>query len=177
MTGIVRYWGHEHDYRNNLTCIHRGGVFPRQFPCNRKELESLRDGPFSGFRASSEAVLEKAGDKSSSEVEVEVLEGQETQAKQASVAPGTREKSHPVAGQDAEDAEDELNSMAEEGEFAEAEDDDSGYVLGGEDGTDEPSEWKFHILCVTDPFVRGKVNTFYFLFGEMVERSLTDGLL
>jgi hypothetical protein len=163
LTEIIRYWGHEHDYRNNLTCIRRGGVVPRQFPCNRKELESLRDGPFSGFLASSEAFLEKGGkrDNKSSEAEIEVLEGQEAQ--EASVALDTLEKEPPVAGQDAEGAEDELNetpSVAEGDELAESEHDDSGYVLGEEDDRNEPSQWESHILCVADPFVRAKVKAF-----------------
>lgn len=150
-----QYWGHEHDYRNNLTCIRRGGVVPRRFPCNRKETEGLRDGPFSGFRASSEAFLEKGAsgeplgkgerdNTSLSEAEIEVLEWQEAQAKQASVA--------------AEGAEDELNethSVAEGDELAEAED-DSGYMLGGEDDRSEPSQWQSGILCVADPFIRAK---------------------
>ena len=99
------------------------------------------------------SILEKAGNRYSSEAEAEVLEGQEAQEKQASVAPDTRDKGPPVAGQDAEVAEDGLNEIhyvAEGGELAEAEaeDDDSEYVIGGEGDTDEPSQWKSHILCV-----------------------------
>lgn len=151
-----QYWGHEHDYRNNLLCIRRGGVLPRQVPCSRKEVESLRDGPFSGFPASGKPPKkDKRDNKSLSEVEIEA------QAKQASVATGPHEKEpHTVVvGQDAEGAEDELNethSVVEGDELAEAEDDDSGYVLGGEDDRNEPSQWESHILCVVDPFIRAK---------------------
>jgi len=187
LTEIFRYWGHEHDYRNNLTCVRRGGVVPRQFPCNRKEVESLRDGPFSGFRASSEAFLEKGAsgkssrkdkrvNKSLSEDEIEVLEWQEAQAKQASVAAGPREEGPPVADQDAEGAEDELNethSVAEGDELAEAEDDDSVYVLGEEDDGSEPSQWESDILCVVDPFIRAKVKASYVLMGWWGAHLLT----
>ncbi|KAH9026816.1 hypothetical protein EDB85DRAFT_1978024 [Lactarius pseudohatsudake] len=151
-----QYWGHEHDYRNNLMCIRRGGVLPRQIPCSRKEAESLRDGPFSGFPASGKPPKkDKRDNKSLSEAEIEA------QAKQASVAAGPHEKEpHTVVvGQDAEGAEDELNethSVVEVDELAEAEDDDSGYVLGGEDDRNEPSQWESHILCVVDPFIRAK---------------------
>ena len=150
-----------------MTCIRRGGVVPRQFPCNRKELESLRDGPFSGFRTSSEAFLEKGskGDnKPSSEAGIEVLEGQEAQVKQDSVTLGTREKGPPVTGQGAEGPKDETHSVAEGDELEEVEDDDSGYVLGGEDDRNEPTQWESHILCVADPFIRAKVKAFLSLF-------------
>ncbi|KAH9173843.1 hypothetical protein EDB89DRAFT_2228510 [Lactarius sanguifluus] len=151
-----QYWGHEHDYRNNLMCIRRGGVLPRQIPCSRKEAESLRDGPFSGFPASGKPPRkDKRDNKSLSEAEIEA------QAKQASVAAGPHEiEPHAVVvGQDADGAEDELNethSVVEGDELAEAEDDDSGYVLGGEDDRNEPSQWESHILCVVDPFIRAK---------------------
>ncbi|KAH9003297.1 hypothetical protein EDB86DRAFT_2343967 [Lactarius hatsudake] len=137
-------------------CIRRGGVLPRQIPCSRKEAESLRDGPFSGFPASGKPPKkDKRDNKSLSEAEIEV------QAKQASVAAGPHEKEPytVVVGPDAEGAEDELNethSVIEGDELAEAEDDDSGYVLGGEDDRNEPSQWESHILCVVDPFIRAK---------------------
>ncbi|KAI9457638.1 hypothetical protein BJY52DRAFT_1272005 [Lactarius psammicola] len=165
-----QYWGHEHDYRNNLMCIRRGGVVPRQFPCNRKEVESLRDGPFSDFRVSSEASLKKGAsgkslrkdkrdNKDLSETEIEVPEWQGAQEKQAFVVVGPHEKGPPVTGQDAEGAEGELSethSVAEGDELAEAEDDDSEYVLGEEDDRSEPSQWESNILCVVDPFIRAK---------------------
>lgn len=168
---MVRYWGHEHDYRSNLTCIRRGGVIPRQFPCNRKEVESLRDGPFSDFRASSgtsreegasvkSSQMSKRDNKSLSDDEIEVLEGQGAQAKQ--IPEGTEP---PVAGQDAGGAEDDLcetHAATEEDELADAEDNDSGCVLVGEDDRSEPSQWESDVLCVADPFIRAKVKAFYF---------------
>lgn len=158
-----QYWGHEHDYRNNLTCIRRGGIIPRQFPCNRKEVESLRDGPFSGFLASSgtsgeegapgkSSQMSKSDNKSSSDAKIEVVEGQEAQVKQIPEGTG------PIAGQDAEGAEDlfEIHAATEEDELADAEDDDSGYMLVGEDDSSEPSQWESDVLCVADPFIRAK---------------------
>jgi hypothetical protein len=167
LTAMIRYWGHEHDYRNNLTCIRRGGIIPRQFPCNRKEVESLRDGPFSGFLASSgtsgeegapgkSSQMSKSDNKSSSDAKIEVVEGQEAQVKQIPEGTG------PIAGQDAEGAEDlfEIHAATEEDELADAEDDDSGYMLVGEDDSSEPSQWESDVLCVADPFIRAKVEAF-----------------
>lgn len=168
-TAMIRYWGHEHDYRNNLTCIRRGGVIPRQFPCNRKEVESLRDGPFSGFRPSfgtsreegaskKSSQMAKRNNKSMSDDEIEILEGQGAQVNQIPEGTGP-----PDAGQDAEGVEDdfcETRTADGEDEFAVAEDDDSGYALVGEDDRSQPSQWESGVLCVADPFIRAKVNAF-----------------
>jgi hypothetical protein len=105
--------------------------------------------------------MSKRDNKSLSEAEIEVLEGQEAQVKQTSEGAGP-----PVVDQDAEGPEDDLSetdSVAEGDELAEAEDDNSGYVLGEEDDRSEPSQWKSDILCVTDPFIRAKVKAFYFI--------------
>ena len=110
--------------------------------------------------------MSERDNKTLSEAEIEVLEGQEAQVKQSSE--GARP---PVAGQDAESAEDELSeigSVAEGDEPAEAEDDDSGYALVGDDNRSEPSQWESDILCVADPFIRSKVKG-YLSVGEMVE--------
>ena len=115
--------------------------------------------------------MSERDNKSLSEAEIDVLEGQEAQVKQSSEGAGP-----PVAGQDAEGAEDELSeigSVAEGDEPAEVEDDDSGYALVGDDGRSEPSQWESDILCVADPFIRSKVNSILF-FGKMVESSLAD---
>jgi hypothetical protein len=167
---MIRYWGHEHDYRNNLTCIRRGGVVPRQFPCNRKEVESLRDGPFSGFRASfgtsreegargKSSQMSKRDNNSLSDDEIEALGRQGAQVKQISEGTGP-----PVAGQDAEGAEDDLceaHTATEEDELADTEDDFFGYALIEEDDRNEPSRWESDVLCVVDPFIREKVKAFY----------------
>ncbi len=139
-------------------------MVPRQFPCDRKEAENLRDGPFSGFRASSRTFLEKESDG-------------KTLEKEASLGANSREKGTLVVAQDEEDTEDESNeshSVVEEDEPAETED-DSGYVLGEEDDRSEPSQWQSDMLCVADPFIRAKVRPFPFV--EMVELPLADLLL
>ncbi|KAI0247404.1 hypothetical protein BJV78DRAFT_1246095 [Lactifluus subvellereus] len=154
-----QYWGHEHDYRNNLISVRWGGVVPREVPCNKKEAESLRDGPFSSFRPSSNAFLEKGAfgksplggkEKSAlSEADVKVLEWQEAQAKQASVAAGSREEdeaedefnvndTHSEADRNLEEAKEEFESTLEA------------------DDTAQSSRWESDILCVTDPFIRAK---------------------
>lgn len=110
--------------------------------------------------------MSEGDNKTLSEAGIEALEGQEAQVKRSSKGAGP-----PVASQDAESAEDELSdigSVAEGDEPAEAEDDDSGYALVGDDDKSEPSQWESDILCVADPFIRSKVKGFLF-FGEMVE--------
>ena len=169
---MIRYWGHEHDYRNNLTCIRRGGVIPRQFPCNRKEVESLRDGPFSGFRAAfgssreegasgKSSQIGKRENKSMSDDEIVILEGQEAQIKQIPKGTGPPDADHDAEGAEVDFC--ETRTVDEEAEFAVDEDDDSGYALVGEDDRSESSQWESGILCVADPFIRAKVNAFQFL--------------
>jgi len=164
-----QYWGHEHDYRNNLISVRWGGVVPREVPCNRKESETLRDGPFSDFRQSSSDHLEKdAARKTSSKsrrrekkgalpnVGVEVLEGQEGQADHASEATGARIDGQPITDEGRDegggaddmsndtDSETEQDLSGDEDEFGEADDDA------------QPSRWQSDILCVADPFIRAK---------------------
>lgn len=147
-----------------------GGVVPREVPCNRKESETLRDGPFSGFRQSSSAHLEKgvAGKSSSkskqgkkkevlSDVGIEVLEGQEGQADQASEATGT-----PIDGQSiADEGRDEAGGVDDK--FNDTDSETEQDLSGDEDGFEEaddkaqPPRWQSDILCVADPFIRAKV--------------------
>ena len=91
--------------------------------------------------------MSKRDDKSLSEAP----EGQEARVKQGSEGAGL-----PVAGMNAEGPEDGLSETD-----SVAEDDESGYVLGGEDDRSEPSQWKSDILCVADPFIGEKVTSFY----------------
>jgi hypothetical protein len=172
LTKIVRYWGHEHDYRNSLISVRWGGVMPREIPCNKRESESLREGPFSGFPPSTNTLPEKdmvgtslskgkqRQKKALSEADVEVFERQKTQSKQASEVAGPR-----YDGQQATDTGrdgggevgDELNNTGSEAEYNAAEDEDeAGPPLEADDKA-QPSRWQSDMLCVVDPFVRTKV--------------------
>jgi len=162
------YWGHEHDYCNNLISVRWGGVVPREVPCNRKESETLRDGPFSGFRqsSSSSAHLEQgAGGKSSSKSKqggdkealsdagVEVLEGQEGQASQSA---GTRIDGQPITDKGRDESggvDDKFNDSGSETEEDLGEDADE---FEETDDKAQPSRWQSDILCVADPFIRAK---------------------
>ncbi|KAI0300086.1 hypothetical protein B0F90DRAFT_450759 [Multifurca ochricompacta] len=145
--------------------VRLGGVVPRQVPCNRKEVENLRDGPFSGFRPSSGTFLEKGVPRKSpfegkrgkkkkalSEADPEILKGQK--AKLTSVdADGLPVAGH-VIDDGVEDVLNEIQSEVEEDELAEGED-GSGFVLGTDDKA-QPSRWQSEVLCVADPFIRAK---------------------
>jgi len=164
LTVTTRYWGHEHDYRNNLISVHWGGVVPREVPCNRKESETLRDGPFSGFRQSSSAHLEQgaAGKSSSkskqggalSDAGIEVLEGQ---AGQASQATGTRIDGQPITDEGRDEGggvDDKFNDSGSETEEDLGEDGDE---FEETDDKAQPSRWQSDVLCVADPFIPAKV--------------------
>jgi hypothetical protein len=167
LTKTTRYWGHEHDYRNNLISVRWGGVVPREIPCNRRESETLRDGPFSNFRQTSSekgtagkpSLKDKQGkEKALSEAGDEEVEGKKGQADQASEATGTR-----IDGQSTRDDEDdrdegvdvEANDLDSETEQDAAEDEDE--LAQEEDDEAQPSRWQSDVLCVVDPFIRGKV--------------------
>lgn len=168
LTVITRYWGHEHDYCNNLISVRWGGVVPREVPCNRKESETLRDGPFSDFRQSSSAHLEKgaAGKSSSkrkqekkkespSDAGIEVLE--EGQTDQVSEATGTRIDGQPITGEGRDEdggVDDKFNDTDSETEQDLAEDEDGFEEV---DDKAQPSRWQSDILCVADPFIPAKV--------------------
>ena len=165
----TRYWGHEHDYCNNLISVRWGGVVPREVPCNRKESETLRDGPFSDFRQSSSAHLEKgAAGKSSSkrkqeekkeappDAGIEVLEGREGRADQVSEATGTRIDGQPITGEERDEGggvDDKFNDTDSETEQDLADED----VFEELDDRAQPSRWQSDILCVADPFIPAKV--------------------
>ena len=170
LTVTTRYWGHEHDYCNNLISVRWGGVVPREVPCNRKESETLRDGPFSDFRQSSSPHPEKgaAGKSSSkskqgekkgalSDAGIEGLEGQEGQADHASDATGARIGGQPTTDEGRDEgggADDKFNDTDSETEQDLAEDEDE---FEEADDKAQPSRWQSDILCVADPFIRGKV--------------------
>jgi hypothetical protein len=152
-----------------LISVRWGGVVPREVPCNRKEAETLRDGPFSDFRqspnekgaAGKSPLKDKQGKENiSSEAGVEGLEGQKGQANQVSGATDTRIDGQPVTGgggDEDEEAEDKVNDSGSETEQDPAEDEDE-FGLGQEaDDETQPSRWQSDILCVVDPFVRAKV--------------------
>jgi hypothetical protein len=170
---ITRYWGHEHDYCNNLISVRWGGIVPREVPCNKKESETLRDGPFSDFRQSSSAHLEKdaagkssskrkqeekKGDPSDAGIEVlEGLEGQEGQADQVSEATGTGIDGQPITGKGRDEdrgVDDKFNDTDSETEQDLAEDEDGFEEV---DDKAQPSRWQSDILCVADPFIPAKV--------------------
>lgn len=141
---------------------------PREVPCNTKEVESLRNGPFSHFRLSSNAPLEggafkrsllKAKEKSAlSETDVEDLEPQKAQAKQGSVVPGPRVEVPPVTDKDEDEVDDEFNDKTSEADrnSRKAEEDIEPTVEA--DDMAQPSLWESQILCVADPFILTKVN-------------------
>lgn len=168
LTETTRYWGHEHDYRNNLISVRWGGVVPRKIPCNTKESKSLRDGPFSGFQSSS---AEKgAAGKSSltgeenalSETDAKVLEGHDSGEKQAVETEGDDTDGPPSTGASRDEdgeAEDEFNDTGSESEHdleALADEDEFNIPPEAGDGA-QPYQWQSDVLCVADPFVQTKV--------------------
>lgn len=168
LTETTRYWGHEHDYRNNLMSVRWGGVVPRQVPCNRKESQSLRDGPFSGFQSSSTSKgaagmpPSKGEGKALSDTDAKVLEGQGSGEKQAIETEGHDTDVPPStdASRDEDgDAEDEFNDVGSEAEHdLEALADEDEFNIAPEAGDDaQPSQWESDVLCVADPFVQTKV--------------------
>jgi hypothetical protein len=172
LTETTRYWGHEHDYCNNLISVRWGGVVPRRLPCDRKESESLRDGPFSGFRSSSNATAGKnAAEKSPmkgerinegalSEADAKALEGQNSGDKQAPETVGNSPDGPLLTGENGDEdgsgeqfdtwseAEQDLATVADEDEFDVAPE-------AGEEA--QPFRWQTDVLCVADPFIETKV--------------------
>jgi hypothetical protein len=172
----TRYWGHEHDYRNNLISVRWGGVVPRRLPCDRKESESLRDGPFSGFRSSSNATAgnsapekspikgERIKEDALPEADANILEGQNSEEnppdKQTPETMGNSPDGPRLTGANRDE-------NAEGGEFdtwSEPEEDLA--TMGDEDEFDvapqagdeaQPLRWQSEVLCVADPFIETKV--------------------
>jgi hypothetical protein len=151
-----------------MISVRLGGVVLREVPCNKKEVESLRDGPFSDFRPSSNAFLEKDTSGKSplkgeekvalSETDAEVLESQKAQAKQASVATGPRVDGPPVTGKGEEDeVEDDFSDTHPKADDNPGEAEEELEPTLEADDTAQPPRWDSEILCVTDPFIREKV--------------------
>jgi hypothetical protein len=168
LTETTRYWGHEHDYHNNMISVPLGGVVPRDVPCNKKEAENLREGPFSNFRPTSNASPEKGtsgetqlkdGKKNAlPETNAAALEQQNTQAKQASVTADPRVDEPPVTGTDEEDEEEnEVNDTHPETDRNPGEAEEEIEPTLETDDTAHRSRWKSQILCVIDPFIPQKV--------------------
>lgn len=169
LTETTRYWGHEHDYRNNLISVRWGGVVPRRFPCDRKESENLRDGPFSGFRSSSNATAgNSAAEKSPTKGE-RIKEGAlpEADAKgqnsgdgdnQAPEAEGNSPDGPPLTGANRdEDGAGEFDTWSEpEQDLTTAADEDE-FDVAPEAGEEQPFRWQSDVLCVADPFIETKV--------------------
>jgi hypothetical protein len=178
LTKATRYWGHEHDYRNNLISVRWGGVVPRRLPCDRKESENLRDGPFSGFRSPSSATAgNNAAEKSPMkgerikqdalpEANAEVLEGQDSGDKQAPGTVGNSPDGPSLTstnkGEDAEGEEFDAWSETEQDRTLVADEDGVGEDVfdvvpeAGEEAA-QPFQWQSDVLCVADPFIDGKV--------------------
>jgi hypothetical protein len=180
LTETTRYWGHEHDYRNNLISVRLGGVVPREVPCNKKEAVNLRDGPFSGFRPSSNASLEKGAsgetqlkDKEKnalSKANVEALGLQETQAKQVSAGPRVDEP--PVTGTDEEDeAENEFNDTHPETDRNPGEAEEEIEPTLETDDIAHLPRWESQILCVIDPFIREKVMLLVIYYARLTDTT------
>ena len=152
-----------------MISVRWGGVVRREVPCNRKESETLRDGPFSNFRQSSseKGAIEKSPSESKqreekglSEAVVGVLEGQKDQANQAPEATGARIDGQPIQGDVGdrdEGAEDEANDSGSETAQDPAEDEDEFGLAQEADDEAQPSRWQSDVLCVVDPFIRAKV--------------------
>lgn len=174
LTESTRYWGYEHDYRNNLISVRWGGVVPRKVPCNRKESETLRDGPFSGFRLSSNTIArigaagetpsksEQNEEKALPETDAKVLEGQNSGEKQTLETGASTDGRPPLtdASRDEdEEGEDEINDTGSEAEhdlvaLADGDEFDAAPEAGDEE---QPSQWQSDVLCVADPFIHSKV--------------------
>jgi hypothetical protein len=171
LTETTRYWGHEHDYRNNLISVRWGGVVPRRLPCDRKESESLRDGPFSGFRSSSNATAgnsaaakspmkgERIKEGALSEADAKDLEGKNCGDKQAPETEGNSSDGPPLtsANRD-EDGEFDRWSEAEQDLAAVTVADENEFDVAPEVGEEaQPFRWQSDVLCVADPFIETKV--------------------
>jgi hypothetical protein len=171
LTETTRYWGHEHDYRNNLVSVRWGGVVPRRLPCDRKESESLRDGPFSGFRSSSNATAgDRAAEKSPMgeaikegalpEADAKVLEGQNSGDKQAPEVEGNIPDGPPLTGanRDEDGGGEDFDTWTEgEQDLATAADEDEFDVAPEAGEEEQPFRWQSDVLCVADPFIETKV--------------------
>jgi len=172
LTETTRYWGHEHDYCNNLISVRWGGVTPRRLPCDRKESESLRDGPFSGFRSSSNTTAgnsatekspmkeERIKEDALSEADPKVLEGQNSGDKQAPETVGNSPDGPPLTDDNGDEdgggEEFEIWSETEQDLTTVADDDEFDVVPEAGEGA-EPFRWQSDVLCVADPFIETKV--------------------
>lgn len=172
LTETTRYWGHEHDYCNNLIGVRWGGVVPRRLPCDRKESESLRDCPFSGFRSSSNATNgnspaakspmkeQRVKEGALSEADDEVLEGQNSEDKQPPETVGNSPDGPPLTGanrdEDGEGKEFDTWSEAEQDLATVADEDEFDVAPEAGEGA-QPFRWQSDVLCVADPFIETKV--------------------
>ena len=170
LTKTTRYWGHEHDYRNNLMSVRWGGVVPRRLPCDRKESESLRDGPFSGFRSSSNATAGNSAApmspmkgeriKEGALSDAKVLEGQNSGGKQVPETEGNSPDGPPLTGanRDEDRGGEEFDTWSEAEQDLATVADEDGFDVGPEAGDEEqPFRWQSDVLCVADPFIKRKV--------------------
>jgi hypothetical protein len=172
LTETTRYWGHEHDYRNNLISVRWGGVVPREVPCDRKESESLRDGPFSDFRSSSNTIAgqgaagksplkgERSEEKALLEADAKVLEGQNSGEEEAPESEGDSTDGLPLTGASKDEdgeVEDEFNDTGEAEHLVTPADEDEFDVAPEAGDEPQPSHWQSDVLCVADPFVPTKV--------------------
>ena len=173
LTETTRYWGYEHDYRNNLISVRWGGVVPRRLPCDRKESESLRDGPFSGFPSPSNASAgNSAAEKSPvkgerikegalSEVDAKVSEGQNSGDEQVPETEGNSSDGPPLTGvnRDEDGGEEEFDRWSEaEQDLATVADEEDEFDVAPEAGGEgQPFRWQSDVLCVADPFIERKV--------------------
>jgi hypothetical protein len=176
LTETTRYWGHEHDYRNNLISVRWGGVVPRRLPCDRKESESLRDGPFSGFRSSSNETAgnsaaekspikgERIKEDSLSEGDANVLEEQNSGDKQTPETVGNGPDGPPLAGANRyeDGGGEEFDTWSEGEEDPAAVEGEDVFDVAPEAGEEaqpfqQPFRWQSDVLCVADPFIESKV--------------------
>ena len=172
LTETTRYWGHEHDYRNNLISVRWGGVVRRRLPCDRKESEGLRDGPFSGFRSSSKVTAgnsaaerppmkgERIKEDALSEADAKVLEGQNSsEDKQAPETVGNSPDGPPLTDENGdEDGEEEFDRWSEAEQDVTTVADEDEFDVAPEAGEEaQPFRWESDMLCVADPFIETKV--------------------
>jgi hypothetical protein len=170
LTETTRYWGHEHDYRNNLISVRWGGIVPREVPCDRRESESLRDGPFSNFRSSSNTIDRQGAGKSPltgersegkelSEADAEVLEGQNSGEEEAPETEGDSVDGPRLtdASEDEDGEGDEFNDTSEAEHLVTRADEDEIDVAPEAGDEPQPSQWQSDVLCVADPFIQTKV--------------------
>jgi hypothetical protein len=170
LTETARYWGHEHDYRNNLISVRWGGVVPRRLPCDRRESESLRDGPFSGFRSSSNTIAgnstadkspmngEQIKENALSEADAKVLEGQNSGDKQTSETVGSLDEPPITSVNRDEDGGETFDTWSErEQDLTTVADEDEFNVAPEAGEGQQPFRWQSDVLCVADPFIERKV--------------------